>query len=325
MKTFSWTRRCATLAAAACLLGLTSAASANGYPEQPIRLLIGFPPGGGGDLYGRTIANELGKHIGKPIVVENKPGAGGNIAAELMTQAKPDGYTLLLAMSGNLGSAPAIRNNLTYKVPDDFVFISQLVETPYGLVVSGDSKIKTIQDYVAAAKGGQLSYASTGTGGAAQIVMEMVKQQGNLDVLHVPYKGSGPVMTDLMSGLVGSFFAPYTPLMGQINSGKLRVIAVSSEKRVPSMPNVPTLKESGIDVVMTQWYGLVAPKGTPQPIIDKLNKAFVAALHAPETKTRFGALLAEPVPTTPQQFDSFMASERAKYQQVVKASGARVD
>lgn len=325
MKTFSWTRRCATLAAAACLLGLTTAASANGYPEQPIRLLIGFPPGGGGDLYGRTIANELGKHIGKPIVVENKPGAGGNIAAELMTQAKPDGYTLLLAMSGNLGSAPAIRTNLTYKVPDDFVFISQLVETPYGLVVSGDSKIKTIQDYVAAAKGGQLSYASTGTGGAAQIVMEMVKQQGNLDVLHVPYKGSGPVMTDLMSGLVGSFFAPYTPLMGQINSGKLRVIAVSSEKRVPSMPNVPTLKESGIDVVMTQWYGLVAPKGTPQPIIDKITQAVKQAMQTPEVQRVYRADGAQESTLTGAAFREFVLKDIANYKRGVERGNLKVE
>jgi tripartite-type tricarboxylate transporter receptor subunit TctC len=325
MNAHSWTRRFATLAAATCLLGLTTAASANGYPEQPIRLLIGFPPGGGGDLYGRTIANELGKHIGKPLVVENKPGAGGNIAAELMTQAKPDGYTLLLAMSGNLGSAPAIRNNLTYKVPDDFVFISQLVETPYGLVVSGDSKIKTIQDYITTAKGGQLSYASTGTGGAAQIVMEMVKQQGNLDVLHVPYKGSGPVMTDLMSGLVGSFFAPYTPLMGQINSGKLRVLAVSSEKRVPSMPNVPTLKESGIDVVMTQWYGLVAPKGTPQPIIDKITQAVKQAMQTPEVQRVYRADGAQESTLTGAAFREFVLKDIANYKRGVERGNLKVE
>lgn len=325
MQKTSLMHRCTRTIVAAFLVGLASVASAADYPEQPIRLLIGFPPGGGGDLYGRTIANELGKHIGKPIVVENKPGAGGNIAAELMTQAKPDGYTLLLAMSGNLGSAPAIRTNLPYKVPDDFVFISQLVETPYGLVVSGDSRIKTIQDYVVAAKGGKLSYASTGTGGAAQIVMEMVKQQGGLDILHVPYKGSGPVMTDLMGGLVDSFFAPYTPLMGAINGGKLRLLAVSSEKRVPSLPNVPTLKESGIDVVMTQWYGLAAPKGTPKPIVDKIVQAVKQAIQTPEVQRVYRADGARESSLTGDAFRDFVLKDIANYKRGVERGNLKAE
>lgn len=318
-------QRCALMMATVCLLSIASVAMAAGYPEQSIRLLIGFPPGGGGDLYGRTIANELGKHIGKPIVVDNKPGAGGNIAAELMTQAKPDGYTLLLAMSGNVGSAPAIRPSLSYKVPDDFVFISQLVETPYGLVVSGDSKIKTLQDYVAAAKGGRLSYASTGTGGAAQIVMEMVKQQGNLDILHVPYKGSGPVMTDLMGGLVDSFFAPYTPLMGQINSGKLRLLAVSSEKRIPNLPSVPTLKESGIDVVMTQWYGLAAPRGTPQSIVDKIAQTVKQAMQAPEVLRIYRADGARESALTGDAFRDFVLKDIASYKRGVERGNLKME
>jgi tripartite-type tricarboxylate transporter receptor subunit TctC len=325
MQKTSLVHRCMRTIMAACLVGLVSAATAADYPEQPIRLLIGFPPGGGGDLYGRTIANELGKHIGKPIVVENKPGAGGNIAAELMTQAKPDGYTLLLAMSGYLGSAPAIRKNLPYKVPDDFVFISQLVETPYGLVVSGDSKIKTIQDYVTTAKGGKLSYASTGTGGAAQIVMEMVKQQGGLDILHVPYKGSGPVMTDLMGGLVDSFFAPYTPLMGAINGGKLRLLAVSSEKRVPGLPNVPTLKESGIDVMMTQWYGLAAPKGTPKPIVDKIAQAVKQAIQTPEVLRVYRADGARESSLTGDAFRDFVLKDIANYKRGVERGNLKTE
>lgn len=325
MQKTSLMQRCARLMATACLVAIATAAAASGYPEQPIRLLIGFPPGGGGDLYGRTIANELGKHIGKPIVVDNKPGAGGNIAAELMTQAKPDGYTLLLAMSGNVGSAPAIRPNLSYKVPDDFVFISQLVETPYGLVVSGDSKIKTVQEYVAAAKGGKLTYASTGAGGAAQIVMEMVKQQGNLDILHIPYKGSGPVMTDLMGGLVDSFFAPYTPLMGQISSGKLRLLAVSSDKRIASMPNVPTLKESGIDVVMTQWYGLAAPKGTPQAVIDKIAQAVQQAVQTPEVLRVYRADGARESTLTGAAFRDFVLKDIANYKRGVERGNLKME
>jgi tripartite-type tricarboxylate transporter receptor subunit TctC len=315
----------ARLVAAGCLAGSAAVAAAADYPAQPIKLLIGFPPGGGGDLYGRTIAQELGKHIGQPVVVDNKAGAGGNIAAEQLTQARPDGYTLLLAMSGNMGSAPAIRKALPYKVPEDFVFISQLVETPFGLMVNADSKIKTIQDYVAAAKGGKLSYASTGAGGAAQIVMEMVKQQAGLDILHVPYKGSGPVMTDLMGGLVDSFFAPYTPLMGQINGGKLRLLAVSSAKRIPSMPDVPTLKESGIDIVMTQWYGLAAPAGTPKPVIDRITRAVKDAMKQPEVLRVYRADGAQESTLTGTAFRDFVVKDIANYRRGVERGHLQLD
>uniref|UniRef100_UPI003F4939DA Bug family tripartite tricarboxylate transporter substrate binding protein n=1 Tax=Cupriavidus necator TaxID=106590 RepID=UPI003F4939DA len=256
--------RCVALVGVLTLGALAAAPAQARYPERPVRLVIGFPPGGGGDLYGRALANELSRQMGQTVVVENKPGAGGNIAAETVARATPDGYTLLLAMSGNLGSAPAIRKDLSYRVPDDFVLISELVETPYSLMVSGTSGFKTIEDYVAQARKGNVTYASTGTGGAAQITMEMVKQQANLDILHVPYKGSGPAVTDLIGGQVDSLFAPYTPLMGQIATGKLRVLATTATKRHPSMPNVPTFKEVGIDVTMTQWYGLAAPAGTPR-------------------------------------------------------------
>lgn len=318
-------RRAARLVAAACLAGTAGLAAAADYPSQPIKLLVGFPPGGGGDLYGRTIAQELGKHIGQVVVVDNKAGAGGNIAAEQLTQARPDGHTLLLAMSGNMGSAPAIRKSLPYKVPEDFVFISQLVETPFGLMVSADSKIRTIQDYVVAAKGGKLSYASTGAGGAAQIVMEMVKQQAGLDILHVPYKGSGPVMTDLMGGLVDSFFAPYTPLMGQINGGKLRLLAVSSARRIPSMPDVPTLKESGIDVVMTQWYGLAAPAATPKPVIDRITRAVKEAMKQPEVLRVYRADGAQESTLTGTAFRDFVVKDIANYRRGVERGNLQLD
>jgi tripartite-type tricarboxylate transporter receptor subunit TctC len=287
--------------------------------------VIGFPPGGGGDLYGRAIANDLAKQLGQPVVVENKPGAGGNIAADLVAKAKPDGHTLLLAMSGNLGSAPAIRNDLRYKVPDDFVMISQLVETPFGLMVSGSSKIRTVQDYVAAAASGKLTYASTGTGGSSQIVMEMVKQQARLDILHIPYKGSGPVMTDLLGGLVDSFFAPYTPLMGQIQGGKLRLLAVSTDKRVPSLPDVPTLKESGIDVVMTQWYGLAAPKDTPQPVIDQIHRAVRQAMKNPEVHRVYSADGAQESERTGAAFRDFVVRDIANYRRAVERGNLKAE
>ena len=317
-------RRTAALVTAAGLLGLAGAAHA-AYPEQPIKLVVGFPPGGGGDLYGRTIANALAKHIGQAVIVENKGGAGGNIAAESVARARPDGYTLILAMSGNFGSAVAIRPTLPYKVPDDFVPIAQLVETPFGLMVGSQSPIKSARQFVAEAKSSKLSYASTGTGGAAQIVMEMVKQQAGIDVMHVPYRGSGPALNDLYGGQVASFFAPYTPLMGQITGGKLRLLAVSSDKRVPSLPDVPTLKESGIDVVMTQWYGLAAPVGTPKDVVDHISEAVKKAMKDPELLKVYRADGAQESHLMGDAFRDFIVKDIATYKRAVERGNLKAE
>ena len=317
-------RRTAALVTAAGLLGLAGAAHA-AYPEQPIKLVVGFPPGGGGDLYGRTIANALAKHIGQAVIVENKGGAGGNIAAESVARARPDGYTLILAMSGNFGSAVAIRPTLPYKVPDDFVPIAQLVETPFGLMVGSQSPIKSARQFVAEAKSSKLSYASTGTGGAAQIVMEMVKQQAGIDVMHVPYRGSGPALNDLYGGQVSSFFAPYTPLMGQITGGKLRLLAVSSDKRVPSLPDVPTLKESGIDVVMTQWYGLAAPAGTPKDVVDHISEAVKKAMKDPELLKVYRADGAQESSLMGNAFRDFIVKDIASYRRAVERGNLKAE
>jgi len=324
MRTRDFLRRAAALAATAGLLGLAGVAHA-AYPEQPIKLVVGFPPGGGGDLYGRTIAMALGKHIGQTVIVDNKAGAGGNIAAETVARAKPDGYTLILAMSGNFGSTVPLRPNLPYKVPEDFVPIAQLVETPFGLMVGSNSKIRTVQEYVEAARGGKLTYASTGTGGAAQIVMEMVKQQADLNILHIPYKGSGPALNDLFGGQVDSFFAPYTPLMGQINGGKVRLLAVSSARRVAALPQVPTLKESGIDVVMTQWYGLAAPAGTPKEVVDTIAHAVKLAMQDPELLKVYRADGAQESALTGNAFRDFIVKDIANYRRAVERGGLKAE
>lgn len=318
-------RRTRRLLLGALLSGCALVAQA-AYPEQAIKLLVGFPPGGGGDLYGRAIATELGKQLGQAIVVDNRVGAGGNIAADAVAKAKPDGYTLILAMSGNFGTAPALRgNNLPYKVPGDFVPIAQLVETPFGLMVGSNSPIRTAQEYIAAARGGKLSYASTGTGGAAQVVMEMVKQAGKLDILHVPYKGSGPALTDLFGGQVDSFFAPYTPLMGQISGGKLRLLAVSSEKRIASMPDVPTLREVGIDVAMTQWYGLAAPAGTPREVIDVLTRAVAAALRQPTLLQVYRKDGAQEATLSGDAFRDFIVRDIANYRAAAERGNLKAE
>ncbi|HSI56959.1 MAG TPA: tripartite tricarboxylate transporter substrate binding protein [Ideonella sp.] len=279
----TWLLRLAASAAAA--LTLASGAHAAAYPDQPIKLIVGFPPGGGGDTYGRLIAEHMGKALGHTIIVDNKPGVGGNLAADAVAKAKPDGYTLLFAMSGNMALAPVLRGDkLPYKVPDDFVPIGMAVEAPHGLFVAANSKYKTAQEFFADAKGGKLTFGSTGTGGAAHITMEMVVQKAGVKVLHIPYKGSGPAITDLIGGQIDSFFATAPPVMGQVTGGKLRLLAISGEKRNPSMPEVPTLREIGIDVVLTQWYGVAAPAGTPHEIVEMLRKALSKALASPEFK-----------------------------------------
>jgi tripartite-type tricarboxylate transporter receptor subunit TctC len=182
-----------------------------------------------------------------------------------------------------------------------------------------------VKDYVAEARGGQLTYASTGTGGAAQIVMEMVKQQAGLDILHLPYKGSGPVLNDLYGGLVASFFAPYTPLMGQIAGGKLKLLAVSSPERVPSVPDVPTLKESGINVVMTQWYGLAAPAGTPKDVIDTIGRAVKEAMKEPEVLKVYRADGAREATLSRDQFRDFIVKDIANYKRAVERGGLKAE
>ncbi|MDR5880158.1 tripartite tricarboxylate transporter substrate binding protein [Caballeronia sp. LZ032] len=311
-------------AVSACVLGLgigvaaMPAAHAGGYPDGPIKLLVGFPPGGGGDTYARIVATALSKSLDNPVVVENRPGAGGDIAADIVAHAKPDGYTLLLAMSGNFSVAPVVHPDLRYKVPGSFAPISMVVETPFGLLVSAKSKYKTIQDYVAAAKGGKLTYASTGTGGAAQSTMEIFKKKAGLDILNVPFTGSGPATTALLGGQVDSFFAPYTPLAGQLTDDGMRLLATSGAQRNPAYPDVPTFRELGWAVGTTQWYGVAAPAGTPPDVVAKLNQNIQQLLKQPDVAkqlTMNGAVLTN---TSGDAFAKFIESDIADYRAVVK-------
>ncbi len=275
-----------TVLALALSLGLGAAAPAfAAYPDQPIKLVIGFPPGGGGDLYGRLIANALSKSLGQTVVADNRTGAGGNIAADLVAKAKPDGYTLLLAMSGNLAVAPATRpQSIPYKVPDDFAPIGMILEAPHGLFVAHGSRFKTARELLDAAKTQKLSFASTGAGAAAHMGMEMVVKEAGVEMLHVAYRGSGPAITDMLGGQVDSFFATASPLVNQVRQGQLRLLAITGDKRNPAIPDVPTFKELGVNVPVTQWYGLVAPAGTPDAVVKHLSDHLSRALATPEVR-----------------------------------------
>jgi tripartite-type tricarboxylate transporter receptor subunit TctC len=321
MFTISFGRRTAVLGALALAgvsaLPLTASAQAN-FPEQPIRLVVGFPPGGGGDLYGRMIAQALGKTLGQTVVVDNKAGAGGNIAADIVAKAKPDGYTLILAMSGNLAVAPATKpQSIPYKVPDDFAMIGQILEAPHGLFVAHNSRFKSAREILAAAKAQKLSFSSTGTGAAAHIGMEMVKQAAGIEMLHVPYKGSGPAITDMIGGQVDSFFATASPLVGQVRQGQLRLLAITGDKRSPAIPDVPTFKELGLNIPVTQWYGLAAPAGTPPAIVKHLSEHLSRALATPEVQQaiRKDAAVERDVPM--DAFRKFIAEDIERYKRAM--------
>ncbi|MGK6310812.1 Bug family tripartite tricarboxylate transporter substrate binding protein [Variovorax sp. DT-64] len=311
-------RLCVLAVTGAGMLALAAPAAQPAYPEQPVKLVVGFPPGGGGDLYGRLIANAMGKTLGQAVVVDNRAGAGGNIAADIVAKAKPDGYTILLAMSGNLAVSPAMKpQSLPYKVPDDFAPIGLILEAPHGLFVSQGSRFRTARELLDAAKMQKLSFASTGTGGAAHIGMEMVKQKAGVEMLHVPYKGSGPAITDMMGGQVDSFFATASPLVGQVRQGQLRLLAITGDKRNPVIPEVPTFKELGVDVPVTQWYGLVAPAGTPQAVVKLLSEHLSRALATPEVRDAIRKDAASERDLPMAGFRSFILDDIARYRMAI--------
>lgn len=298
----------------ASVLGLAVGPIWAQYPEQPIKLVVGFPPGGGGDLYGRMVANAMGKTLGQTVVVENRAGAGGNIAADIVAKAKPDGYTLLLAMSGNLAVSAATKPQLIpYKVPDDFAPVGLILEAPHGLFVAQNSRFRTAKDMLAAAKTQSLTFASTGAGGAAHLGMEMVKQSAGVNLLHVPYKGSGPAITDMIGGQVDSFFATASPLVNNVRQGQLRLLAITGDTRSPALPEVPTFKELGVSVPVVQWYGLVAPAGTPAPVLKTLSEHLSKALSTPEVRdmVRKDAAMERDLPT--EGFRKFIVDDIARY------------
>lgn len=300
--------------AALALAGMAVVPARARYSDQPIKLLVGFPPGGGGDLYGRLIARGLQKSLEQTVIVENRAGAGGNIAADLAAKAPPDGLTLILAMSGNFAVTPALRPKaVTYKVPEDFAPIGLILEAPHGLFVAAASRMRTVQDVLREAKAGKLTFASTGAGGAAHIGMEMVKQRAGVEILHIPYRGSGPAITDLIAGQVDLFFATAPPIMGQVRQGALRLLALTGDKRNPAVPDVPTFKEVGIDVVVTQWYGLAAPKGTPAAIVETLSEHLSKVLASPEVREaiRKDAAIERDLPGA--AFERYIVDDMARY------------
>ena len=324
----------ATAAAAAALLGVPAAVlaqdSAASSGNRPVRLVVPYAPGGPVDITARALAERVRDTLGT-VIIDNRPGAGGNIGADAVAKATPDGLTIGIAATASHAVNPWLYRRLPFDPARDFAGITQMVRVPNVLVMNADKakslNIHTLADLIAYAKAhpAKLNYGSGGNGSAGHLAGEMFKQRAGIYALHIPYRGASPAQLALLSGEVDFNIDNLAAAAPNIRAGKLKALAVTTLQANPMLPGVPPLSNTFKGLGIDTWWGLVAPAGTPAPVLERLNKAFVDALNAPETKTRFAALMAEPVPTTPAQFDQFMASERAKYEKVVKASGATVD
>jgi tripartite-type tricarboxylate transporter receptor subunit TctC len=314
----------AAAAAAAC------AALPGRAQNAPIHLIVPYAPGGPVDITARVLAERVRDALGT-VIIDNKAGGGGNIGADAIAKAAPDGLTIGISATATHAVNPWLFTHMPFDAAKDFAGITQMVRVPNVLVMNATRasqlKIGNVRDLVAYAKAhpGQLNYGSGGNGSAGHLAGEMFKQRAGIYALHIPYRGANPAQLALLAGEVDFNIDNLAAAAPNIKAGKLKALAVTTLAASPMLPGVPPLSDTYPGFTIDTWWGLVAPAGTPRPVIDRLNQAFTSALRAPETQTRFAALMAEPVPTTPEQFDAFMAAERAKYQAVVKASGATVD
>ncbi len=298
--------------------------------SKPLRIIVPYAAGGPIDVTARLLAERVKDSLGA-VIIENRPGGGGNIGADAVAKAAPDGTTIGISAVATHAINPWLFSKMPYDATKDFAPITQMVRVPNVLVMNTETaarlKINTLADLIAYAKAnpGRLNYGSGGNGSAGHLAGEMFKRDAGIFAVHIPYNGGNPAQLALLSGQVDFNFDNLATAAPNIRAGKLKAIAVTTLGRSPNLPDVPpvadTLKGFSIDT----WWGLVAPAGTPREIVQKLNHAFVAALRSEEAKTRFSALMAEPVPSTPEEFGAFMKAELAKYEKVVKASGAKVD
>ena len=313
-----FTRRLAIALAFAAL----APAFAQTFPSRPVTLVVPFPPGGGTDTGGRVIAEQLGRRWGQPVIVENKGGAAGQIGADFVAKSRPDGHTLLLGNIGTQAINPLLYPKLPYDADKAFAPVSLVAELPLAMMVNPSTPAKTAAEFIALAKStpGQLSYSSSGAGGAPHLAAEMFKDQTGTFLLHVPYRGGGPAIADLLAGHVQLSFMTVLEASGHIKAGKLRALAVTGDKRVPAFPDVPTLAESalpGFNAI--SWIGLLAPAGTPQDVVDKIA-ADVRAVLADETvKARFVALGGVPRASSPQEFAKLIADDKGRYAKIISS------
>ena len=318
-------KRVVAIAVSMCLLNLCGTANAQQYPVRPIRLMVPFAPGGANDVVARIVAIRLGEALGEPVVVDNRGGAGGTIGADIVAKAPPDGHTLLIASMG-LAVNAVLYPKLPYDTLKDLTPVTMVGEQPNIVVVHPSVAAKSMTDLIALAraKPGQISYGSGGVGSTSHLVTVLFLQKAKLDMLHIPYKGLGPAMTDLLGGQVQMLMSNVSTALPHVKAGKLRLLAVTTARRFYMFADTPTVIESGVpDYASSGWYGMLVTGGTPKPILAKLHKETVAVLNSPAIKEQFGMQGLEPVPTTPEAFGQILRADIEKWAKVIKASGAK--
>jgi tripartite-type tricarboxylate transporter receptor subunit TctC len=305
-----------------------STGPAQGYPAKAVRLIVPFPPGGGTDFVARTIQPRLAEALGQPILIDNRAGATGIVGTELGAKAPPDGYTLTMATAATISANMAMVPKLPFDPPKDFVPVTLVANQPNLLAVHPSLPAKTVRDLIAVAKSrpGRLNYASSGNGSSHHLCGELLKLMSGINIVHVPYKGTGPAITDAVGGHVEVIISGIAAILPQIRSGKLRALGVTSAKRSAILPDVPTIAEAGLPgYENTSWHGVLTPTGTPQAVVARIHEGIARALDNAEVRERFSSQGAEAVGLPPQQFAKFLAADIAKIGKLIKSAGIKAD
>jgi tripartite-type tricarboxylate transporter receptor subunit TctC len=303
-------------------------ASAQTYPNRVIHLVAPFAPGGSNDIIARILGERLAETLGQPVVIENRAGAGGVIGTDAVAKSKPDGYTLMIGATSTMAANPSLYANMNLDPTRDLTPITQIASGPFVLAIPSALPVKTVGELVALAKArpSEVNFGSSGVGSSLQLTAELFKSMTGTNVVHVPYRGLGPALADLVSNRIQFVFSDMVGLLPFVQSGQLRALAVTSAKRFPDLPDLPTLSESGVPGYdATSWYGILGPKGLPEPIVAKLNADISKIVHDPAMKQKFATLGVEPITGTPAQFTQLIRSEMDKWRAVVRTANIKVE
>ena len=306
----------------------SAAAGVDAYPTRPIRFIVPFPPGGGTDILARLVATKLTERLGWQIVTDNRPGAAGNIGLDAAAKANPDGYTMVLGQTSNLTINPSLYAKLPYDSLRDFVPISVVASSPIAFMTAAKSPYKNFRELIAAGKQkpGEITFATTGNGTVGHLTGELVQRVSGVKLLHVPYKGSAQAFPDLLGGRLGFFLASLETAIPQMKAGTIRTLAITSPQRVPALPDIPTVAESGYPGFETAtWYGVLVPRGTPPAIVAKLSDEITKALDSPDVRERMAAIGGATIKTGPAAFDALIRSEIPKWARVIKEAGVKLE